>query len=132
MFTRILKKPSSSLLLIGPRGTGKSTWIRTHFKDAVAYDLLDTAHAFRKREYIAGGDHALGSRERSCLLARERSSSYVFGENCLAVRKMCETTPASDPAQIPRRTSAKPSFMWTINPRLSFKYSIPRSRLWML
>lgn len=47
MFTRILKKPASSVLLIGPRGTGKSTWIKTHFKDAVAYDLLDTAEALR-------------------------------------------------------------------------------------
>ncbi|OGR74935.1 MAG: hypothetical protein A2X40_02960 [Elusimicrobia bacterium GWC2_65_9] len=47
MFTRILKKPSSSVLLLGPRGTGKSTWIKTHFKDAVAYDLLDTAEALR-------------------------------------------------------------------------------------
>lgn len=45
MFTRILKKPSSSILLLGPRGTGKSTWIKTHFKEAVAYDLLDTTEA---------------------------------------------------------------------------------------
>ena len=47
MFTRILEKPSSSILLIGPRGTGKSTWIKTHFKGVVAYDLLDTAEALR-------------------------------------------------------------------------------------
>ena len=47
IFTRILKKPSDSILLLGPRGTGKSTWIRTHFKDAVTYDLLDSSEALR-------------------------------------------------------------------------------------
>ena len=47
MFTRILQKPSDSILLIGPRGTGKSTWINTHFKDAVTYDLLDSSEALR-------------------------------------------------------------------------------------
>jgi predicted AAA+ superfamily ATPase len=47
MFTRLLKKPDESILLIGPRGTGKSTWIKTHFKEAVAYDLLDSSQALR-------------------------------------------------------------------------------------
>ncbi|MFA5140362.1 MAG: AAA family ATPase [Elusimicrobiota bacterium] len=47
MFTRILKKPEDSILLVGPRGTGKSTWIREHFKDAVTYDLLDSSEALR-------------------------------------------------------------------------------------
>ena len=47
MFTRILKKPDDSILLIGPRGTGKSTWIKTHFKDAVTYDLLDSGESLR-------------------------------------------------------------------------------------
>jgi predicted AAA+ superfamily ATPase len=47
MYTRLLKKPESSALLLGPRGTGKSTWIREHFGDAVRYDLLDTSEALR-------------------------------------------------------------------------------------
>jgi len=34
-------------LLLGPRGTGKSTWINHHFKDAVVYDLLNTSEALR-------------------------------------------------------------------------------------
>lgn len=34
MFTRLLGKPSRSILLIGPRGTGKSTWIGAHFREA--------------------------------------------------------------------------------------------------
>lgn len=47
MYTRLLQKPKSSILLLGPRGTGKSTWINRHFGDAVSYDLLDTREALR-------------------------------------------------------------------------------------
>jgi len=47
MYTRLLQKPKSSILLLGPRGTGKSTWIRRHFGDAVSYDLLDTRESLR-------------------------------------------------------------------------------------
>ncbi len=47
MFTRVLAKPSRSILLIGPRGTGKSTWIRSHFKGAPLYDLLDSRQSLR-------------------------------------------------------------------------------------
>ena len=47
MYARMLQKPKSSILLLGPRGTGKSTWIRRHFSDAVSYDLLDTRESIR-------------------------------------------------------------------------------------
>ncbi len=47
MFTRVIKKPDSSSLILGPRGTGKSTWIKANFKDAVYYDLLDTNQFLR-------------------------------------------------------------------------------------
>lgn len=47
MYARLLELPKSSVLLLGPRGTGKSTWIRQHFADATRYDLLDTAEALR-------------------------------------------------------------------------------------
>lgn len=47
MYTRLLGVPSSSAFLFGPRGTGKSTWIRTHFPDAVTYNLLDSRDALR-------------------------------------------------------------------------------------
>ena len=40
MYSRLLAKPDSSTLLLGPRGTGKSTWIRQHFAAAILYDLL--------------------------------------------------------------------------------------------
>ena len=47
MYSRLLKKPTASILLLGPRGTGKSTWIRQHFADAIRYDLLNTGEALR-------------------------------------------------------------------------------------
>ena len=47
MYTRLLPTPTRSILLFGPRGTGKSTWIRDRFPDAVTYDLLDTREALR-------------------------------------------------------------------------------------
>lgn len=47
MFHRKLTKPNKTTFLFGPRGTGKSTWIRTHFADARQYDLLDTTEMLR-------------------------------------------------------------------------------------
>ncbi len=47
MITRLLNIPKQSILLLGPRGTGKSTWIRHHFKNVVFYDLLSTSEAIR-------------------------------------------------------------------------------------
>lgn len=40
MFPRTLQPPRSSFFLFGPRGTGKSTWIRSHFEDAYVVNLL--------------------------------------------------------------------------------------------
>jgi predicted AAA+ superfamily ATPase len=37
---RILKVPEQSFFLLGPRGTGKSTWLRATFSDAHVIDLL--------------------------------------------------------------------------------------------
>jgi len=47
MFTRRLKPPEDSFFLFGPRGVGKSTWLKTHVAEAVTYDLLDTSLALR-------------------------------------------------------------------------------------
>lgn len=44
MFNRILKLPlngQSSIFLFGPRGTGKTSWIKTHLADFLYLDLLD-------------------------------------------------------------------------------------------
>ena len=40
MIQRILKDPGLSFFLLGPRGTGKSTWLRATFPDAYWIDLL--------------------------------------------------------------------------------------------
>ena len=47
MYTRLLATPRGSILLFGPRGTGKSTWLRERFPQAASYDLLDTGEALR-------------------------------------------------------------------------------------
>ncbi|MBU1676243.1 DUF4143 domain-containing protein [bacterium] len=43
MYTRRLKLPGQSFFLFGPRGTGKTTWIRTCLPDAHVIDLLSEA-----------------------------------------------------------------------------------------
>lgn len=48
MFTRKLNKTDTSAFLFGPRGTGKSTWIRENYQDnTVVYDLLNTTELIR-------------------------------------------------------------------------------------
>jgi len=47
MFERALPKPTETTLLLGPRGTGKSTWIKHHFPKAPRYDLLNNREALR-------------------------------------------------------------------------------------
>jgi hypothetical protein len=38
---RLLRTPSASFFLFGPRGTGKSTWLRATWQGAIWLDLLD-------------------------------------------------------------------------------------------
>ena len=40
---RLLQCPDRSFFLFGPRGTGKSTWLRQVLPEAVRFDLLDTS-----------------------------------------------------------------------------------------
>jgi predicted AAA+ superfamily ATPase len=42
VFPRLLTEPSKSFFLFGPRGTGKSTWVRGRFRDAIYFDLLES------------------------------------------------------------------------------------------
>ncbi len=45
MYSRILNQPAQkSFFLFGPRGTGKSTWVKAEYPDAVYVDLLDSRH----------------------------------------------------------------------------------------
>jgi len=41
LIPRFFKSPKESFFLFGPRGTGKSTWLRSNYKDALWVDLLD-------------------------------------------------------------------------------------------
>ncbi len=40
VFKRELKRPKSSFFLFGPRGTGKTTWLRSHIEPALNVNLL--------------------------------------------------------------------------------------------
>ncbi len=42
-YRRILQPPQESFFLLGPRGVGKSTWVRSRFPEAYRFDLLDEA-----------------------------------------------------------------------------------------
>jgi predicted AAA+ superfamily ATPase len=43
MYSRLVKEPENkSFFLFGPRGTGKTTWVRQAFPDAVYIDLLES------------------------------------------------------------------------------------------
>src|SRR4051812_2412593 len=43
MFQRALPLPERSFFLLGPRGTGKTTWLRQVLPDALWFDLLRTS-----------------------------------------------------------------------------------------
>ena len=50
MITRARDRPKTSFFLLGPRGTGKSTWLRAELPRAHVVDLLDEA---RYQSYLA-------------------------------------------------------------------------------
>ncbi len=61
LISRLFKAPKSSFFLFGPRGTGKSTWTRSCFPDALFVDLLNPetfrtmqARPERLRELLLG------------------------------------------------------------------------------
>lgn len=69
---RFFKAPKESFFLLGPRGTGKSTWLKEHFPNALWIDLLEPewlrfygARPERLRETI------LGSPEKSTVVIYE-------------------------------------------------------------
>ena len=62
MYSRLLQPPDKSFFLFGPRGTGKSSWVRLTFPKAVYLDLLEaelylplTANPQRLASYIPKG-----------------------------------------------------------------------------
>ncbi len=65
--SRFFKAPAQSFFLFGPRGTGKSTWLRQHYPEAAVIDLLApeqfrefSARPERLREVVRGaGDRTI-------------------------------------------------------------------------
>ena len=53
MYTRSLQLPAQSFFLLGPRGTGKSTWVRQQVPQALEIDLLRT-HEFLRLQQDPG------------------------------------------------------------------------------
>jgi predicted AAA+ superfamily ATPase len=43
MIERLIRPPEQSFFLLGPRGSGKSTWLKAAFPDAHVMDLLSEA-----------------------------------------------------------------------------------------
>jgi predicted AAA+ superfamily ATPase len=72
MFTRSLAAPRSAFFLFGPRGTGKSTWVRSQFKDALVVNLLTPENTVRYER-----DPALFRAE---VLARPKTDWVVLDE----------------------------------------------------
>jgi predicted AAA+ superfamily ATPase len=72
MYTRLLPVPRSSFFLFGPRGTGKSTWIRSHFEDVFVVNLLETDTMLRLERDP--------SQFRAAVLAQPRSRWVVLDE----------------------------------------------------
>ena len=58
--SRLLQVPDRSFFLFGPRGVGKSTWLKKNFANARYFDLLDSSlylelsHSPGKLEAMAG------------------------------------------------------------------------------
>jgi len=72
MFTRSLQPPRTSFFLFGPRGTGKSTWLRARYPDALVFNLLAPENVVRFER-----DPTLF---RSEVLARPRAGWIVVDE----------------------------------------------------
>lgn len=72
MFTRSLAPPKRSFFLFGPRATGKSTWLKQFFPDALRLDLLRNDTYFR----LAAAPQEL----RSIVTAEPRSRWIVIDE----------------------------------------------------
>jgi uncharacterized protein len=58
---RFFDLPKGNTFLFGPRGTGKSTWLKDQFSDAALLDFLDpetyrnySAHPERLRAFVEG------------------------------------------------------------------------------
>jgi predicted AAA+ superfamily ATPase len=72
MYARDLTPPDYSFFLFGPRGTGKSTWLKSTFPHALRVDLISPAESLRY-----GKDPALLKNQ---VLARDKEDWIVIDE----------------------------------------------------
>ncbi|MFZ1986817.1 MAG: AAA family ATPase [Desulfatitalea sp.] len=72
MIRRIFQAPKQSYFLFGPRGTGKSTWVRQHYPEALYIDLL-APDAFRRY-------HATPEYLSQILSARHDAKTIIIDE----------------------------------------------------
>lgn len=72
MFARLYRPPAASYFLFGPRGTGKSTWLRSRYAEALWIDLNDPENA---RFYGAAPE-----RLRATIAANPRRRPIVIDE----------------------------------------------------
>lgn len=71
-FKRFFSCGNESFFLFGPRGTGKSTWIKKNFSNAYLVDLLNGGHRF---QYLANP-----KRLKEEVLANLKYSTFVIDE----------------------------------------------------
>ena len=97
MFQRLLQPPGGSFFLFGPRGTGKTTWIRHHFKAAPCYDLLNTSEALRlNREPAAFGKECAALKEGDWIVVDEVQKAPLLLDE---VQRLIEERKQSRPLQ---------------------------------
>jgi predicted AAA+ superfamily ATPase len=81
MIPRLLTPPKQSFFLFGPRGTGKTTWLKSRFPNAVSIDLLE-ADVFRSYS-------ARPERLREVVLAHPFCKTFIVDE----IQKIPELLP---------------------------------------
>ena len=74
---RFLKSPKQSFFLFGPCGTGKSTWVKREFPDALWVDPLDL-ETYRLYSSRLGGPDVAGT-----FLSFQHHGHYTKGEKLL-------------------------------------------------
>ena len=91
MYSRLLYEPlrlGTSFFLFGPRGTGKTTWLKEQLPGAVFLDLLDSvlytellAHPVRLRNFIP-------PRDNPWVVIEERKTRFVLtGSSARSLRR---------------------------------------------
>lgn len=71
-FPRILQPPTRSFFLFGPRGVGKSTWLKASLPKAAYLDLLDSALALELSQKPELLEPIIGDRpQRACVIIDE-------------------------------------------------------------